>query len=381
MLNATTRRIWADYSLLLLLSVVLQLIYLYLLPISIEGDAIGYYLAARYFAGEPNGLFSFFHPPGYPLFLLLTGVLWLKSFHLTIAAQAIMGILSPALVYGILRGVNRTTALVTASIYALSGVPYSYAKLLITEQVYVFLILTGMFGVSRFIDSKRPEYAILAIACCPIAILVRNESLYLSLLAVIVIFISAWPVRRLLAIVSISSVVALGILMSWSICRASLLGDYTLIGSLNNYTGHTLFYRVYVSLGESARFWQCSVVVFLDRRCADATFTKWPLVEPENGPASQRLAEIVGEWASTSGPTRFPGRTARQIVSDYFANPTQSTDSFDGYGLASELVNERLGLIKGDALLRDVALEAVRAHPQIIYMIGAERPSILRHQF
>ncbi|MFI5020439.1 MAG: hypothetical protein ACHQRJ_02135 [Alphaproteobacteria bacterium] len=359
-----------DRILLVALSTLAQLAYLCILPISIEGDALGYYLVARYLAGDPHGLFLLQHPVGYPAFLFATGATWLKSFKLTIAMQAIMGIAGPLLLYETLRELWRPLPLAVALIYVVSGVPYSYAKLLITEQLYVFCVLVATFAVSRFISSKRARYAILAVAVATAAVLVRNEALYLGLLAFLVMAVVAWPRRRLLGTLALSGSLAFSALMAWSAERAHILGDPALVGSLSNYYGHTLFYRVYLTLGGPVNFWQCVTRNSRDPSCARSSI---PLVYPENGPASHELGELLMQWATIDGRYRFPDQTPQQIVQDFFTEPTEAPP-FDRYGQVSGLVQERFGDLKGDEFLARVAAEAFHAHPLAFYMLAAGIP-------
>ena len=361
-------RLRSDLLLLAAFSALSQVAYLCVLPISIEGDGAGYYLAARYFSGDPHGEFSYFHPPGYALFLLATGATWLRSLYLTIVVQAVMGALAPLLVFGILRNLSRRAAIAAALLFALSGVPYTYAKAFLSEQVYMFLVLAMALGVSRFLIRPGAGYAVLVVASAVAAILMRTEALYLSLLAVIVMAIAAWPERRALWTLAASSAAAVAVVMAWSVERAAILGDPSLIGSLNNYHGHTLFYRVYITLPPEARFWHCVVSRIADPTCGDgSSFT--PLVEPTNGPASRALAELVSEWAASDSRTQFPDRTPQQIFADFFAKPSEG-GSFDRFGLANWLAVRFLGYIKGDELLGEVALEAVRAHPETLGMMA-----------
>lgn len=363
-----------DVLLLAATSALLQIVYLHILPIAIEGDGAGYFLAARYLMGDPQGIFSTFHPPGYPLFLLATGALWLPSLYLTITVQAVMGAVAPLLVFGILRDANRGAALAAALVFALSGVPYSYAKAFLSEQVYMFLVLVMALGVAVFINRQRARYAVLALASGAAAILVRNEALYLTLLAFAVMAVVAWPSRRRLWILAVSGGLAASAILAWSGARAVFMNDYALIGSLNNYYGHTLFYRVYVTLPPEVRFWHCVVAEPRDPTCLKGSIPFTPLVDPENGPASRDLAKLISDWASSDSRKQFPRQTSQQIYRDFFAKPTEG-GAFDRFGLANWLTVSRLGHLKSDELLRQVAFEAIRAHPEALYMIVASAGS------
>src|SRR5208282_1484927 len=224
--------------------------------------------------------------------------------------------------------------------------------------------------VSRFISSKRPRYAIMAIAVATAAVLVRNEALYLGILALLVMAVAAWPRRRLLGTLALSGSLAFAALMAWSAERAHILGDPALIGSLSNYYGHTLFSRLYLTLGVPVRFWKCAIRHSRDPSCS---YDSIPLIYPENGPASHELGELVMQWATTGGRYRFPDETPQQIVRDFFTEPTEASP-FDRYGLASGLVQERFGDPKGDEFLARVAAEAFHARPLAFYMLTAGMP-------
>jgi len=354
----------ADLLVLSALSVVLQILYLAILPISLEGDGVGYYLFARFLANDPGGLFIFQRPPAYPFFLLVTGATWLKSFYLAIAVQALMGALAPLLVYGTLLGVGRRAAFAAALVFALSGVPYSYAKLLVTEQLFVFCLLTAIFAVARFIDARQPQAAALAIGAALAALMVRNEALYFAILVFAVLLFLAWPVWRRLLIVALSGAAALAVVMTWSAERAAILGNPALVGSLHNFFGHQLFWRVYVTLPASVRFWQCVVVLPRDPSCDDGSTPIALLVQPKNGPATRRLAGFVTDWAAANG------QNPEGILAAILTKPTDEPP-LDWNGLAAKVAVDRLGPLEGDELLRQVAVEAIKAHPDILYMMAA----------
>src|ERR1700688_1494701 len=290
------KRTRLPYLYLLLISALFQAAYLIILPVSFEGDAGRYFLDALYFAGDPRGAFQFDRPPGYPVLLRATGLTWLKSFDLTIAAQAAMGVASPLLLFGTLQGVSRPAALVAAGLFIVSGVPYTYAKVFLCEQAYSFCVLLAVFGVARFLATKSARYAAIAIGAAVAGLMVRNEAVYLAMLYFVIMVVSAWARRRPLAAVLVSGGIALTLVMAWSAERAVIMGDSALIGSLSNYLGHQLFARVYASIGGQVRYWQCVIATAPDPACKVGTVPIALLVRPENGPATRQLAGLIHDW-------------------------------------------------------------------------------------
>ncbi|HKO07226.1 MAG TPA: glycosyltransferase family 39 protein [Alphaproteobacteria bacterium] len=338
----------ADAAVLAAASSALQLLYLSASPISINGEGIEYYLCARFLAHDSNAACTFADAPGYAVFLLAAGLTWLESFGLIIALQAVIGALAPVLIYATLRRASRPAALAAATLYALSGVPYSHAKLLAPDQLTMLFVLVATFGAARFLESKRARHASLAIAGTTAALLVSYDTVLLALFVALALLIRAGPKWRRMAAVALAGGAALALIMAWSVERAVLLGDPALAGSLSNNLGHELFRRIHVELGGPVRFWQCVVAWPRPPSCDDGSQPVAALIMPENGPATRALVELLGE-----------------------SNLSSASASQEDYRRAAALATERLGRAKGDRLLRRVAIEAMRAHPQILYMMAA----------
>jgi len=133
-----------------------------------------------------------------------------------------------------------------------------------------------------------------------------------------------------------------------------LFGNRALAGSLNNFAGHQLFDRIYWLVEPPAVLWDC---VLAGRPPADCAAQKsLTLVQPQNGPATRRIGELMGGWAAKSGyePDKF--------VDDFFADP-EDTSRLDKRWLINTEVIDRLGYVKGDALVLRGFWETVRAHP------------------
>jgi len=352
-------RLSGDYLLLGLFSVASQIVYLCILPTTFEGDAIGYYLDALYLVGDPRGAFTYYRPPGYPLFMVLTGLTWLHDLDLAIFVQAAMGAAVPLLVFAALRRVNRTAAFVAAALLAWSGISYVYAKLFITDQVYLFCVTTTLFATARFIIGKPRKfaYAILAISGGVAALMMHGEGVYLAIFSFLMLLIATWPMRRLALKVALAGGAALALVMAWSVERAAILGDPTVIGSLSNISGKQLFGRIYVDSAYEIHRWRCVVA----QSCASQAMSP---ISSENGPATRRLFEIVRDWAIRSGYE--PGA----LLADFVVNPTEGDQGRRPYNRLDIAWNESLrlyGYSKYDKFLMRVAIEAIVAHPEIIY--------------
>lgn len=295
--------------LLLIISTLLQALYLILLPISFEGDAGGYLRYAQFLAGN-GGEFQYFRPPGFPMYLHLVGTTWAESFYGVIAANALMGIAMPLLVYGILKPVGRL-ALVAAAIFALSTIPFSYAKVLITEHPYSFFLLLGTFGLSRFVYTQKAMWAWLCMGALFIALMMRNEALWVAIVAVVGMLVVAGKKRN---VVLVSCLAVALLTVGWVEKRSAWVDAR----GLHNFSGRQMYWRINYSFGRQ-------------------------FVDQVNGPRSEQLEKI------------FPGLIAMR---DESANWTLGTEAV-----------KVLGVEPANALFKDVVKESVRAHPEIIWRI------------
>jgi len=351
----TRRIIGRDTAVVALVSIAIQILYLIVSPISINGYGGAYLLVARYFGGDPKGGFLPFRPPCYPLFLLAGGLTWLHSFGLIIALQAGMGAACPLFAFAALRDVSRKAAVGAALLLAFSGIPFAYAKSLNAEHVFLFWLLAVTAAFARFLATKRSLYAALATGSGFMAMMTRNEGLYVAVLAVLAMMWSAWGNRRRLRAVVLSAAVAVALVIAWSACRALILGNPSLFGALDASPGVQLFARVYWQTEPSAGFWRCMIHTPPGTECGGSHMV---LVRPENGAATRRLAQLIHNWAARSGyePDSF--------VADYFARP-MDTSRVDKLSLTYTETVQYLGYRGSADLLLRTTWEAARAHPEV----------------
>ena len=347
------RSVQRSLLVLLVVSAVIQLIYLWALPISYEGDASIYYRYARWMGGLANHVFVFWtRPPLYPLYLNIFGITWANSFDGVIAANALLGISMPLLVFGTLYPIGVRWAFGVALAYALSGLPFSYAKLIITEQLYSFVVVLLAFAVSRFLVTQKNGYAILSMGAAFAALMTRNEAIYLAIFVAVLEFGFVFSRNRnfrATAAVSISALAVLFMTMTWSLVRAHSLGQPELFGSLHNFGGWQLLDRFYLS-GVHGRWGNTPEQQRLI------------FIQAKNGPASAELDAISPGLLEKPNQENFG-----TLVMGVMAKADGGANS--------------PGLHKGidytDRLLRNVIRETIIAHPEVLwYMAMSATPFI-----
>jgi hypothetical protein len=332
---------WFPVATLLCLSTLLQALYLIALPISFEGDAGGYYAYARWIAGLEPSWFMHWRPPGFPFYLHVLGMTWLDTFNGVLAMNALMGVAMPLLIYGTLRPIGSRWAFVAALILTVSTIPFSYAKVLLPEQPYSFFVILIAFAFSRFVVTRKSQYVVLTACAAFAALSMRNETIYLAALIALIQFGIALLGRQKAAAiyVCICAFVTLVLLGGWSWERSRILHQPELFGSLHNFTGRQLFWRVYASFsGIAGAFELATPASDSDRWSSDGRLITF--VQGKNGPASAELA------------ARFP---------QALANPTDDM----GWLIGQEIAQEK-GALEADKFFRSVVEETIGAHPELL---------------
>ena len=401
-----------DQIVLLALAVIFQIVMLFVIPLVFECDALMYYHYAMGLLGEPGGYVSYYKGPGFPTFLILTGQLLFDSFSLTILVQAVFGILMPLMFYRILAPFQRPIALAASMIFILSTTPFWAAKFLLTEQLYGFLLLGGVYGFSRYYFTKDARFIHLTLLVGMAAFLTRWEAGFPLLAATAIIFFMAKKQNRHLRQLFLSIAVVMAVTGSWSVARSYyVVGNISLAGSLHNFQGRYMFILNYWIGIPNLQQWE----VRLGLRKASREFLVNPkklmdisgffpapedrrprnFTLPENGPATQKMRDLLvtfaGEHPDTyrrleplldkvkPGPNfekhvgkersyywyvygRFDG-DPDAFVDNIFTNPNQFYLDYQ-----ASTLNEFYGIAETNQLYKDVVMETFVANPRLILL-------------
>ena len=254
-----------------IIAAILQAIYLAAIPLAFECDAAAYYAHAKALVGA-GGVYSYYRPPIFSIFLLATGGIWPGTFAGIVLAHAAFGVASPLITYRALYGIGRIPALIGAGALIVSTIPFTAAKLVLAEQLYMFLILLAIFALARYQDHRDPRaiYAFLSFALS--AMFTRWEGQFLLFFGCCAIMYLAWQSDRQLRHALAAVAIAIALIAAYSASRAMMARDLRLLGTLQNGTGIQVFHRVRTSFPDS-------------------------VFRPSNGPATQRLRDLVENYA------------------------------------------------------------------------------------
>ena len=414
-----------DQKILLAAAALFQVIYLFIIPLNVECDAATYFNYAKYILGTEGGTYTHYRPPGFPVFLIATGQLLFDSFIGTVIAHAAMGILLPVLVYRSLAPMSRRAAFTCAAVYILSTMPFIGAKLMLAEQLFTFLMIGVVYGFSRYYFSRDPRFIYLVIFLGLAMMFTRWGGATLLLFTAITLVIVAYRETGHLRHLALALSVVVATTGSYSFWRSHVLNEPTLFGSLHNFAGQQMFWRVDNDLTVPALEWTQLLGLpipddeYLLRKYRDkltrgikrdsdlgagsGKVIAMKLVDPTNGPATRRLRELFVTIA-TENPDgyrrlkplidqayRWPGQSERDYYQEYFGrfegdaeamaeNFFNHPSSFTASYTFNEL-NLKLGRARTDALFRDVAMEAISSHPIVLLAIVSQGMELLGIDF
>ena len=359
--NAGSKHQW----ILLALAVPLQMLTLYAVPLVFECDAAAYYNFS---------VSGTYRPPLFPAFLWLTGQYHLQSFVGTVVAHAALGVVAPLLLYRIVAVWARGPAFLAALLYTLSLVPFTAAKLMLSEQLFTTFVLGSLVLLSSYVAGAPRHWFVWSVVCALGAMFTRWEGQALLGAVLLCGAVLAWR-RRDVKGLALGLVLVLLTCGGWSMYRAIALKDARVFGTLNNGSGDQLYWQMYGYMSPEVYGWErylasdpAPAPVLAERAAA------YRVLRPDAGPAASELADRIRQIAKarpdedvlgarTVGGekggyfTRLGGDPDR-LVQDIFSAPS-STYVFS---VPAELRRE-LGPRDSERLLNRVNFEAIRAHP------------------
>jgi hypothetical protein len=326
----------SDVALVLAAAILAQIVYLFAIPLGFECDASMFYNFAKAILGQGQH-FSPYRPPAYPIFLIFTGVVWPGTFLVAVLAQAAMGVAIPFLVYAILHGLGRRPALIGAFAVILSTTPFVAAKLMLSEQLYVFTTILTVFFLARYQDCRDPRAIYGFVMAGLAAMLTRWEAQFIFAFGFVAIFLLALGHARQMRHAVVGLLLTIGVLGSYSTARALFIGDPRLIGSLQSGTGQQIYDRLYMMAPETVTGTMATVFGH-----ADPIETK-QLMSPENGPASRQLYDFLKQYipAHPESYHVFKGPLAN-LVREPDAPPDSYQELFGRFEDAPEKIVENI---------------------------------------
>lgn len=350
---------------ILSLSTILQVIFLFSVRISFECDSLAYYNSALGYMTGNDGLVSPYRGPIYPLILNLFTVTTIGNLYPLLISQAILGSTMPLVVYLTLRKSGRTTALIGTGLFCVSSVPFTSAKLVLAEQFFLFFIIVSIYFLSRMlselhtikITSWRNFIIFSSLAC-----FTRWEGLALPIAVVTCLALASIKQSKLRSYTLKLTLCFILIFATYGGIRAIFYDNLSMFG-LQNGTGSQWLWRQYYSMGfrdfsgeidrasgafkgDSTQSVYKLTIEYVKQNESEFEFLKQTakdskFLDPE------RLSKMSNEEGSI-----------RVLLNDAWRD--SSTSGSQVTFLMSRAVISRYGLVKGDRLLQQAAIEILK---------------------
>ncbi len=368
------RNINSPEILIFLFAIFAQIVTLIAIPIGFECDA-GMFLNYAKKISFQNGVYTDGRPPLYPLFLLVTGVVYPGTLIITVLAQSIIGVAMPIILYKTAEPYGRKISFIGSLLLIITFVPFVGSKLFLAEQLYSCLLLLAIYFLKKSLDSEGNQmkfgiFLLFAIA----ATMTRFEGqliLFFGSGLLIVVLLGKRNYRDGILI----GLVVISFVFGYSIFRSLMMKDFTLIGHLHNGFGPQIFWRVY-------------------NLTVDDNGKKVTILSTNNGPEIKRLSNIL-EVALIRNPEYY--RSIRNGFDDVdkVEKKMKGTTYHELYGrwdgrgedLVAHMLNSdrtllssnysvfipsvlarEIGVVKADKLLKNVSLEAIKAYPLQVFL-------------
>ena len=236
-------------GLLFLVSAIIQVFFFFSVRVSFECDSLAYYNSAiGYFSGNTT-LVSPYRGPIFAIVLKLFGVIDFGWIYPLIIVQGILGSILPVLVFSILKEFGKTKAYVGFSLFILSSIPFTAAKLILAEQFFLTFIIVAVFFLRKFLTDYSPANMKKFVWFASLASFTRWEGLALVLASLFVFaLISLKDVKfrkRFYSSLILFSIIFGG----YAGLRAMFYNDVKMFG-LQNGTGTQWLWRQYASQGQ-----------------------------------------------------------------------------------------------------------------------------------
>lgn len=338
-----------------LFSALLSLFHWYWSPLLFNADSEQYLRTAFALNGKP-GEFYYFRTWGYPIFLSLFGVTKFHTFYIILAVQTLLGILIPVVIYETIRPFHQRLAVILALLSAVTFAPYLWQKLIMTDQISMFLYYFLTYGVSRFIIKQSNKNLALIWVAGLMLFLMRPSAMLiymLSMACLLVFYFHSW--RKIL----VGVLLFIGVTAIFQISQRHIIDTYTQKYALNKtFTKGSMMGRMF----------------FFNIYAVGPLFTHALTVERGNGECSEQLYNDLVAWrhdglkhwrlAFPSDPlSNFNMSTVSSYINSLFKTPTLFNHSIMWLGL-----DQRIGPKKADKLFACAAFEGLSKHPTAVWL-------------
>jgi 4-amino-4-deoxy-L-arabinose transferase-like glycosyltransferase len=322
----------AALSLILLVGATSRLALLVGAPAFVHGDSFQYYRPAHMLMSGDGFPLPLKRPPAYPVFVALVGSSFGTDLRNLLTVQAVLGLSTAALAYGVGRlSLGRAAGLVAGLVAALSGGILIWEHYVMSEALFTFLLTLSVFLYLAGLRTGRWWWLIGSGLATGLAALTRPHGVVLP---VVGLFAAALYYRRwrpTLRVAGLTALAAALVLVPWMARNKVVHGAFTLGGSV----GQTLIAQMALFHPGEYRFFDPAE----------------PSTEPDSG-------------------RRWVSRLIQQVTDEKASGSESEWAAVTIHGALRRRYH--LSEIQADAIMREVAFDAIRARPLTHARVASE---------
>ena len=251
----------------------------------------------------PFSILSFARPPGYPIFMYMTGVYFFDTFYLLIFFQAIISVSCIYFFYAILKILtNNIFSLITTLIYSLTSIPYILITFIGAEQLLFFFSMFFIYCLKKYDKSKKIKYLYIGSIVSVLGWLTRWEGqilFYIFLVYIIFNFITQNDKVSFIKDISKIFIIPIIILLTWTGTKSISTKNYSEILSVTGVTYDQFFWKFYSVIPHELYFYEKNLNV-LKKNSGKFNIEIYPghapstlVVLPENGLYSKKYFDEI----------------------------------------------------------------------------------------
>jgi hypothetical protein len=236
-----------DIAKILLISTLVQAFFLFTANYALPGGALEFFAYADALLNGQKAPHVFSRDIGFPLLLILSGYYVNHSLIGLTIIQALMGVVTPVLIYLAVAPFSRVGAYYTALASIVTLSPYFFFKWIHHDQAFVFFCVVTIWTFCRFVAYKRPKDLYWFTLAIIAASLTRPAGNLLFPVFIILAYLAARavPLRHYVACV----LLFVGAIGAYQMHRYVIL-DMANRKDIPSYTGQQIFYNLYMNSKE-----------------------------------------------------------------------------------------------------------------------------------
>jgi len=335
--------------------------------ISIECDSATYFNFAKSLCS--NSPTNLLRGPGYPVFLILTGFIWPGTILGTIFAQFVLGVSSAILILKYFSSSTRTIKLLITFLLVSTSITFSGVKILLAEQLAMFLIVSGVYFLKKYIDSEEVKYIVGASIFAVMAYLTRFETVGL-LCSVFFLMIYYYYRKKISGKVLIGLIlIPFFVLTSWSFLRAYINDDLSLVGSISSEKGAQLLWSHHMAQNMIAKK-DLKNYFDLEESKTTKTVVKILKQEIEKDPnlVLSRIENLTKDPSYEDELKRIwnPVRANPKEIVDLYFGADQTKRSTQVIPIIQEILQKEFGKKSADKTMQKIVIESIIKNPELM---------------